>query len=147
MQGENTLSTPMQPCLKLSKDDCPKSDTEKAEMAKMPYSSAVGNLMYAMIITRLDIAFAVGVVSRYMANPSKKHWDTVKHLLRYFKGTTNKCLCFGNSEASIVGYTDADYVGCLDTWKSTSGYVLLFIGAIVSWRSILQTCTPSSTTE
>ncbi|MCO5569630.1 hypothetical protein L7F22_023346 [Adiantum nelumboides] len=140
MQGGNTLSTPMQPCLKLSKDDCPKSDAEKAEMAKVPYSSTVGSLMY-------DIAFAVGVVSRYMANLGKKHWDAVKHLLRYLKGTTSKCLCFGNSEASIVGYTDADYAGCLNTRKSTFGYVFIFAGAVVSWRSVLQTCTSSSTIE
>ncbi|MCO5603832.1 hypothetical protein L7F22_057985 [Adiantum nelumboides] len=89
----------------------------------------------------------VGVVSRYMANPRKKRWDTVKHLLRYLKGTANKCLRFGNSEASIVGYMDADYVGCLDTRKSTCGYVFLFVEAVVSWRSILQTCTSSSMTE
>ncbi|MCO5607774.1 hypothetical protein L7F22_061975 [Adiantum nelumboides] len=81
MQGGNTLSTPMQPCLKLSKDDCPKFDVEKAETAKVPYFSAVGGLMYAMVATRPDIAFAMGVFSRYMANPGKKHWDAVKHLL------------------------------------------------------------------
>ncbi|MCO5609030.1 hypothetical protein L7F22_063251 [Adiantum nelumboides] len=137
----------MQPCLKLSKDDCPKSDAEKAKMAKVPYSSAVGSLMYAMVATRPDNAFAVGMVSRYMANSSKKHWDVVKHLLRYLKGTASKCLHFGNNEASIVGYTDADYAGCLDTWKSTFGYVFLFARAAVSWRLVLQTCTSSSTTE
>ncbi|MCO5604892.1 hypothetical protein L7F22_059066 [Adiantum nelumboides] len=108
MQGGNTLSTPMQPCLKISKDDCPKSDAEKVKMAKVSYSLVVGSLMYAMVATRPNIAFVVEVVSCYMENPGKKHWDTVKHLLRYLKGTTNKCLCFGNSEASIVGYTDAD---------------------------------------
>ncbi|MCO5595833.1 hypothetical protein L7F22_049884 [Adiantum nelumboides] len=98
----------MQPCLKLSKDDCPKSDAERAEMAKVSYSSALGSLMYAMVTTRLDIAFAVGVVSPYMENPGKKHSDAVKHILKYLKGTASKCLRFGNSEASIVGYTDAD---------------------------------------
>ncbi|MCO5599164.1 hypothetical protein L7F22_053264 [Adiantum nelumboides] len=103
--------------------------------------------MYAIVATRLDISFAVVVVSRYMANPGKKHWDAMKHLLRYLKDTLNKCLHFGNSEASIVGYKDTDYAGCLDRRKSTSGYVFLFVGAAVSWRSILQTCTSSSTTE
>ncbi|MCO5567543.1 hypothetical protein L7F22_021237 [Adiantum nelumboides] len=147
MQGGNTLSTPMQPCLKLSKDDCPKSDAEKAEMAKVLYSSAVGSLMYAMVTTRPDIAIVVGVVSRYMANPGKNHWNAVKRLLRYLKGTASKCLRFENSEASIVGYTDADYAGCSDTRKSTFSYVFLVVKAAVSWRSVLQTCTSSSTTE
>ena len=52
-------------------------------MAKVPYSSAVGSSMYAMIATRLDIAFAVGVVSRYMSNLGWKHWDTVKGVMQY----------------------------------------------------------------
>ncbi|MCO5575380.1 hypothetical protein L7F22_029180 [Adiantum nelumboides] len=94
-------------------------------MAKVPYSLAVDSLMYAMVATRPDIAFALGVVSHYMANPGKKHWDAVKHLLRYLK----------------------DYAGCLDTQKSTSGYVFLFARATISWSSVLQTCTSSSTTE
>ncbi|MCO5585837.1 hypothetical protein L7F22_039770 [Adiantum nelumboides] len=89
----------------------------------------------------------MGVVSRYMANPGKKHYDALKHLLRYLKGIANKCFCFGNSEASIMGYTDVDYAGCLDTQKYTSRYVFLFAREPVSWRSILETCTSSSTTE
>ncbi|MCO5582858.1 hypothetical protein L7F22_036759 [Adiantum nelumboides] len=71
--------------------------------------------MYAMVSTRPDIAFAVGVVNRYMANPSKKHWEAVKHVLRYLKGSTSKCLHFGNNDTSIVRYTDSDYAGCVDT--------------------------------
>jgi len=62
MVGGKTLSTPLPPYVKLSEQDCPKSDDEKAEMAKIPYASAVGSLMYVMIATRPDIAFAVGVV-------------------------------------------------------------------------------------
>ena len=147
MQGGKSLSTPMEAYLKLGKNDCPKSDSEKAEMAKVPYSSVVGSLMYAMVSTRPDIAYAVGVVSRYMANPGKRHWQAVKHILRYLKGTASKCLRFGNSELSIDGYTDSDYAGCVDTRRSTSGYVFLFAGAAVSWRSCLQRCTSSSTTE
>ena len=59
--------------MKLSQKDSPKLDSEKAKMAKFPYALAVGNLMYAMIAMRLDIAFEMGVVSTYMANPYKKH--------------------------------------------------------------------------
>ena len=63
MVGGKTLSTLLPPYVKLSEQDCPKSDDEKAKMAKIPYASVVGSLMYAMIATRPDIAFAVGVVS------------------------------------------------------------------------------------
>ncbi|MCO5573090.1 hypothetical protein L7F22_026855 [Adiantum nelumboides] len=116
-------------------------------MEKVPYSSVVASLMYAMVSTRPDIAFAVGVVSRYMANSGRKHWDAMKHVFRYLKGSASKCLRFGNNDTSIVGYTDLDYAGCVDTRRSTSGYVFLFAGAAVSWRSCLQNCTSSFTTE
>ena len=141
------MSIPLTSYLKLSKDDSPKSDAKKAKMAKVPYLSAVGSLMYAMVATRLNIAFAMGVVNRYMADLGKKHWEAVKHILRYLKGTSSKCIRFGNSDASIIGYSDADYVGCVDNIRSTSGYVFIFARATISWRSCLQDCTSSSTTE
>ena len=82
-----------------------------------------------------------------MANLGKKHWEVVKHILKYLKGTSSRCLQFGNSNASIVGYTDSDYGGCADTIRSTSGYIFLFVGGAISWRSCLQSCTSLSTAE
>lgn len=116
-------------------------------MDKIPYSSAVGSLMYAMIATRPDIAFAVGVVSRYMSNPGRKHWETVKGILRYLKATKDMRLCYGSQELCVKGYTDSDYAGDLDSRRSTSGYVFTLAGGAVSWRSRLQTCITQSTTE
>ena len=86
------MSTPLPPYVKLSQKDCLKSDGEKVEMAKVPYASAVGSLMYAMIATRSDIAFVVGVVSMYMANPGKKHWEAMKGLMHYLQGTQEMCI-------------------------------------------------------
>ncbi|MCO5602566.1 hypothetical protein L7F22_056700 [Adiantum nelumboides] len=80
MQGGKALSTPMAAYVKLSKNGCSKSDAENAKMEKIPYSSAVGSLIYAMVSTRPDIAFAGGVVSRYMANLGKKANPCKKHL-------------------------------------------------------------------
>ncbi|MCO5547319.1 hypothetical protein L7F22_000767 [Adiantum nelumboides] len=119
----------------------------RAEMAKIPYASAVGSLMYAMVATRPDIAFAVGVVSGYMSNPGKKHWEAVKCILRYLKGTKDLCICFGKSETSVHGFTDADFAGHPDCRKSTSGYVFTFTGGAVSWISRLQKCVALSTIE
>ena len=116
-------------------------------MSKVPYQSAVGSLMYAMIATRPDIAFAVGAVSRFMSNPGNKHWEAVKLILRYLCGTKNRCLCLGGGNVSIIGYTDSDYAGCSDSRKSTSGYIFQFMGGAISWRSRLQKCTALSTTE
>ena len=137
MERGKALSTPLPPYVKLCLNDCPKTDAEKAEMAKVPYSSAVGSLMYAMICTRLDITFVVGVVSRYMSNPGKKHWEAVKGIMRYLNGTRKLCICFGRNEACVVGYTAADYAGDMDKRRSTLGYVFMFTRGAVSWRSRL----------
>ena len=114
-------------------------------MAKVPYASAVGSLMYAMVATRPDIAYAVGIVSRFMSNPGKKHWDAVKTILRYLSGTSDHKLCYGQGDAGITGHVDSDYAGCMDTRRSTTGWIFKFAGSAISWRSVLQDCT--STTE
>ena len=65
--------------------------------------------MYAMVATRPDLAYVVGVVSRYMSNPGRKHWEAVKHILRYLRGTTDARLTFGSKNSTEVeGYTDSD---------------------------------------
>jgi hypothetical protein len=104
-------------------------------MSKVPYASAVGSLMYAMVCTRPDIAHAVGVVSRYMNNPGKEHWMAVKWILRYLRGTTNQALCFGGSNIALQGYVDADMAGDRDNRRSTTGYVFTVGGTTVSWVS------------
>ena len=87
MKGGKALSTPLPSYVKLSLQGSPKFDDGKAKMAQVPYSSIIGSLMYAMIATRPDIAFAVGIVSHYMSNRVHKHWDAVKGIMRYLKGT------------------------------------------------------------
>ena len=116
-------------------------------MSQVPYALAVGSLMYAMICTRLDIAQAVGLISRFMANPVKEHWNTVKRILRYIKGTSGAALCFGGSEFIVRGYVDSDFVGDLDKRKSTPGFVFTLAGGAVSWLSKLQNVVTLSTTE
>ena len=71
-------TTPLANHVKLSKEQSPKTAKERDHLALVPYASAVGSLMYAMVYTRPDIAHAVRVVSRYMANPGKEHWEAMK---------------------------------------------------------------------
>jgi hypothetical protein len=78
MQNEKPTSTPLAIHFKLTKEMCPKTQEEIEYMSRVPYSSTVGSLMYAMVCTRPDIAHAVGVVRRYMNNPGKEHWEVVK---------------------------------------------------------------------
>ncbi|GJX87298.1 hypothetical protein Tco_0339312, partial [Tanacetum coccineum] len=103
--------------------------------------------MYAMVCTRPDLAHAVGVVSRFLSNPGKKHWEAVKWIFRYLRGTSKLGITFGNGKPMLVGYTDSDLAGNKDNMKSTSGYLMTFAGGAVSWQSRLQKCVALSTTE
>ncbi|PRQ29843.1 putative RNA-directed DNA polymerase [Rosa chinensis] len=147
MKEAKSVSSPLGNHFKLSRLSCPTTQVEKDKMAGIPYSSAVGSLMYAMVCTRPDIAHAVGVVSRYLSNPGREHWEAVKWILKYLRGTSKLCLCFGGSEPILEGFTDADLAGDLDNRKSTSAYLFTFSGGAVSWQSKLQKCVALSTTE
>ena len=116
-------------------------------MSKVPYASVVGSLMYAMVRTRLDISHTMGVVSRYMSHPRIEHWNVVKWIIRYLRGTSNKFLHFGGSTTNLQGYVDSDLAGDIDTRRSTTGYVFTVGGAAVSWVSRLQKINALSTTE
>lgn len=88
------VSTPLESHFRLNKDQSPKTKEEYDYMDKVPYASAIGSLMYVMVCTMLDIAHAVGAVSRYMSNPGRQHWEAVKWISRYLKGSIKACLCF-----------------------------------------------------
>ena len=82
------MYAPVERNLSLNLDMCPKSIEEKEKMSKVP-SSAIQSLMYAMMCTRPDICYAIGLARRFQSNPGIKHWMTVKRILRYKKGTTD----------------------------------------------------------
>jgi hypothetical protein len=103
--------------------------------------------MYAIVCTRPDIAHAVGFVSRYMNNPGKEHWEAVKWILRYLRGTTTHALYFGGSNTILQGYLDSDMASDKDSRRSTTGYVFTMRGTIVSWISKLQKVVAFSTKE
>lgn len=91
------------------------------EMSRIPYQSAVGSLMYSMIGTRPDLAFAVGMVCRNMSKPVKEHWNALKWLLRYVRGTTKMKLSYRREGDFVIkGYCDADYAGDQDARRSTT---------------------------
>ena len=100
-----------------------------------------------MVCTRPDIAHVIGVVSCFLSNPGREHWNVVKWIMRYLCGTSSLSLCFGTGKPSICHYIDLDMAGDVDTRKSTSGYLVTFAGGAVSWQSRLQKCVALSTTE
>ncbi|GKV35980.1 hypothetical protein SLEP1_g44167 [Rubroshorea leprosula] len=147
MKHVKPVSTPLANHFKLSKRSCPTTKEEKVKMSSIPYSSAIGSLMYAMVCTRPDNAHVVGVVSRFLSDLGKIHWEAIKWVFKYLRGTTKLCLTFGQTEPILKGYRDADMAGDLDNRKSISGYLFTFAGGAVSWQSKLQKCVALSTTE
>ncbi|KAL0304083.1 UNVERIFIED_CONTAM: Retrovirus-related Pol polyprotein from transposon TNT 1-94 [Sesamum radiatum] len=93
MINAKSSSVPLAPHFQLSKDQSPKSDSEKKLMEKVPYSNAIGSVMYLMVCTRPDIAYAVSCLSRYMSNAGPPHWEALKWLLRYLSGSANTGTC------------------------------------------------------
>ena len=149
MENAKLVSTPLTNHFHLSTSQCPKTIEETEDMSKVSYASVVGCLMYSMVCTMPYLAHAVSVVSKYMANPEKQHWDTVKWIFRYLKGTTDYDITFvrQKSDLSVVGYMDADYAGDLDDKRSTTGYVFTLIGGPICWKSIIQSTVAMSSTE
>lgn len=117
-------------------------------MEEMPYASAVGNLIYAQTCTRPDISFAVGMLGRYQSNPRIDHWKTVKKVIRYLQGTKDFMLTFRRSKnLEVIGYSDSDFGECVDSKKSTFGYLFLMANGAISWKSAKQTIIATSTME
>ena len=116
-------------------------------MRGIPYASAVGSLMYAMLCTRPNICFAVGMVSRYQSEPGEEHWIAVKHILKYLRRTRDYMLVYQDESLEPIWYTNTDFQSDIDFRKSTSGYVFTFGGGAISWRSVKQSSIADSTME
>ena len=134
------VSTPMDPNVKLLPN-------RGKTVSQLEYSKVIGCLMYAMISTRPDIAFAVGRLSRFTHSPSIHHWQAVRRLLKYLKGTINYGLCYSDFPSILEGYSDASWIANPEDHSSTSGWIYLLGGGAISWASKKQTCITSSTME
>jgi hypothetical protein len=137
----NSTRTPMEARCQLSKD------SKEAPVDATFYRSIIGSLRY-LVNTRPDIAFAVGFLSRFMEAPAADHLAAVKHLLRYISGTLNHgCVYNRGDDETLIGFTDSDHAGDIDSRKSTSG-VLFFLGSSpVSWQSQKQSVVATSSCE
>ncbi|KAL4285029.1 hypothetical protein GQ457_16G019150 [Hibiscus cannabinus] len=113
---------PMRHGISLSKEMCPSTPQERERMSQIPYASAIGSTMYAMICTRPDLLDALTMTSQYQANPGESHWTTVKNILKYLRRTKDVFLVYGGEEK-------------------------LRIKGAVSWKSSKQDTVADSTTE
>jgi hypothetical protein len=145
-QDLKPVSTPMETSTRLSTAQSPATTLEIAKMRDVPYLEAVGSLMYASLGTRPDISYAVQTVSRFSKNPGLTHWDAVKRIFRYLKGTADLWLSFGVVKENLVGYADADGSMAEDR-HAISGYAFMLHGGAVSWSAKRQEVVSLSTTE
>jgi len=148
MEECNPVKTPLDINQKLTKNMGPEDESEANAMKSIPYKEALGSLMYAYLATRPDLGCAITILGSFAENPEKSHWNAVKRVLRYLKGTKSYQLKFGDYKSEkLVGYCDANWAGDLDSRRSTSGYVFLLGNNAVSWCSKKQQTVSLSTTE
>lgn len=126
----------------------------------LPYRELIGSLLYLAIGTRPDIAYSIGVLSRYVAFYDTEHWEAALHVLRYLRGTANHGLTYKKRSGTakelsvedanspikeLYGFVDADFATDFTTSKSISGHVFIMSGSAVSWRSKQQPIVATST--
>ncbi|KAK8663809.1 hypothetical protein V6N13_083614 [Hibiscus sabdariffa] len=139
---------PIRHGISLSKEMSPSTPQERERMSQIPYASAIGSIMYAMICTRPDLSYALSMTSRYQANPGEGHWTAVKNVLKYLRRTKDVFLVYGGEEElHIKGYTDASFQTDKDDSRSQSGFVFCLNGGAVSWKSSKQDTVADSTTK
>jgi len=148
MTDSKPISTPLLEKEKLAAMIKVQAQADQDYMSKVPYSSAVGSLMYVMVCTRPDLAYAVSMVNRFLNQPQKENWKAVKRIFIYLKGIADVGLIYGsNSDCCLTGYSDADYAADLVKRRSLTGYAYTLGDRLVSWKETLQPSVALSITE
>jgi len=144
MESSLPKQTPMNVKISLDRNS---NETDLDDDAKSRYGSAIGALMYLMIGTRPDIAFALSTLSRFVSQPQSHHQAALQRLFRYLKASESLKITYRRGD--LIGYTDADFGGSVVTEGaySTSGYVFKLAGAPISWSSKKQGEIATSTTH
>ncbi|KAH9650394.1 hypothetical protein KPL70_026373 [Citrus sinensis] len=141
MRESKAMSTPMETCLKLIKNK------GKPMEDAILFRQLVGSLFY-LTITRLDIAYSVGVISQFMDKPCEGHFIVAKQILRYVKGTLSFGLIYKQQVPFVLsGFVYADWVGDVNDSRSTTGYCFNSGSAAVSWCSKKQVTVSLSSCE
>ena len=104
-------------------------------MNMIPYASAIGSIMYAMLCTRPDVSYALSVTSIYQSDPGMGHWVAVKNIFKYLRRTKDIFLIYGDGDLIVEGYSDASFQSNRDDSKSQLGYMFTLNGGAVSWKS------------
>lgn len=147
----NPVTTPCPAGTTFTKADCPPD--ANANSTTTEYRSLVALANFLSCWTRPDITFIVNKLCKFMSNPGDKHWQLLKHLIRYLKGTQSMGITFDFAATAgapstshvLAGYTDSSFADCVDTGRSTLAYCFFYGSAILSWYSKLNTYVTTST--
>ena len=134
----------------LSKKDGPKISKEREEMRHIPYSEAVGTLMWAATMTRPDILFAAHNLAKFCDDPGPVHWKAAMEALRYFWRTKDLGVAYGgvtSRDLTLSAYVDSDHATCPDSRRSVSGGTVMLGGGTISWFSRAQRVTASASSK
>ena len=127
---------PMLQGVKLSRTQGPTTAEDREKMKVIPYASAIGSIMYAMLCTRPDVCLAISLAGRYQSNLGVDHWTAVKIILKYLKRTKDMFLVYGGDTKIVLNdYIDASFDIDPNDSKSQTGYVFILNGGAVSWCS------------
>ena len=132
--------------LEVTKDPFrPKEENEELLRPEVPYLSVICALMYLANYTRPDIAFSVNLLARYNSAPTKRHWNEIKHILRYLRGTSDMGLFYSKAmEPQLLGYAYVGYLSDPHKARSQTRYIFTYGNTVISWRSIKQTMVATS---
>jgi hypothetical protein len=123
MESSNPMYTPMEVNGERELYDDAK-EGEKVNDPNIPYRSAIGALSWLATRTRPDIAYAVNVLQRQNHNYTLRHWEGIKRIMKYLKGTMDVGLWFiKNQNTKVTGYVDAGYKSDRKSGKSQGGYI------------------------
>jgi hypothetical protein len=136
----------METHIKLLTFQSPATAAEFAQMHDVPYHEAVGLLMYASLGTYPDISFAIQTLLRFSMKPGVAHWEAVKCVFRYLKGTMDLWLPSGQKKINLTGYADANGSMAEDR-HAISEYAFIIHGSTISWSAKCQEIVLLSTTE
>ena len=141
------VSMPMESSAHYSIQQSPSTLNQTAQMLKVPYSEAIGSVLWPVVISHPDVAYAVGILSQFIQNPGPVHWEALKRVISYLGSTKNYWLTFGgNKKGTIQGFCDADWASQQHR-HLISGFSLHFGQGAVSWSSKKQAVVALSSTE
>jgi hypothetical protein len=141
------VSTPMETGAHFTIDQCPSTLNQSARMHGVPYSEAIGSVLWPVVVSRPDAAYAVGILSQFIQNPGPAHWEGLKRVINYLGSTKNLWLTFGGQRETLIeGFCDADWASQKHR-HSISGFSFHFGCGAVSWSSKKQNVIALSSTE